>query len=128
MRQEDLGRSAGVSQDLVSLIERGKIDGLRIRILVELARNLGADLVVTLRWRGGDLDRLLDEGHAALMARAAAILESAGWSVMPEVTFAHFADRGSIDILAWHHRPQPSSSSRSRPSSHPSRKHSAPIT
>ncbi len=102
MRQEDLGRSAGVSKDLVSRIERGKVDGLRIRILVELARNLGADLVVTLRWRGGDLDRLLDEGHAALMARAAAVLEAAGWSVMPEVTFAHFADRGSIDILAWH--------------------------
>ena len=102
MRQEDLGRTAGISQDLVSLIERGKIDGLRIRILVELARNLGADLVVTLRWRGGDLDRLLDEGHAALMGRAAAVLESAGWSVMPEVTFSYFADRGSIDILACH--------------------------
>lgn len=63
---------------------------------------LGGDLRLTLRWRGGDLDRLLDEGHAALMGRAAAMLEKAGWSTRPEVTFANYADRGSIDLLAWH--------------------------
>ena len=91
-----------MSQDLVSLIERGRLGGVRVRILDGLAQQIGSDLSVTLRWRGGDIDRLLDEGHAVLLGRAAASLETAGWTVMPEVTFAIYADRGSIDILAWH--------------------------
>ena len=102
LRQEDLGRTAGVSQDLVSMIERGQIDGVRLRTVESLVQKLGAELRVTLRWRGGDIDRLLDEGHAALMGRVASMLEKAGWSVQPEVTFAIYADRGSIDVLAWH--------------------------
>ena len=102
LRQEDLGASAGVSQDLVSMIERGLVDGARLRVLETIAQKLGADLRVTLRWRGGDIDRLLDEGHAALMGRAASMLERAGWSVRPEVSFAIYSDRGSIDVLAWH--------------------------
>ncbi len=101
LRQEDLGRAAGVSQDLVSLIERGHVDGTPLRLLEDLVRRLGGDLRVTVRWRGGDIDRLLDEGHAALMGRAAVMLEADGWEVRPEVTFAHYADRGSIDLLAW---------------------------
>lgn len=91
-----------MSQDLVSLIERGQLGGVRVRILDELVQKLGADLTVTIRWRGGDIDRLVDEGHAALLGRAAAVLDAAGWVVIPEVTFAIYADRGSIDVLAWH--------------------------
>ncbi len=102
LRQEDLGHAAGVSQDLVSLIERGQLEGVRLQVIDSMVQNLGGDLRVTLRWRGGDIDRLLDEGHAALMGRAAATLEKAGWSVLPEVTFSNYADRGSIDVLAWH--------------------------
>lgn len=102
LRQEDLGRAAGVSQDLVSLVERGHLERVRLRAVEALVNCLGGDLRLTLRWKGGDIDRLLDEGHAALMGRAAEMLERAGWSVRPEVTFANYADRGSIDLLAWH--------------------------
>lgn len=102
LRQEDLGRAAGVSQDLVSLVERGRLDRVGLRAVEALVNRLGGDLRLTLRWRGGDIDRLLDEGHAALMGRAAGMLERGGWFVQPEVTFANYADRGSIDLLAWH--------------------------
>lgn len=102
LRQEDLGQAVGVSQDLVSLIERGRLDGVRLRVVDSMVQRLGGDLRLTIRWRGGDIDRLLDEGHASLMGRVTATLETAGWTVLPEVTFANFADRGSIDVLAWH--------------------------
>lgn len=91
-----------MSQSLVSRIERGQIGSVRLRVVDDLVQKLGGDLRVTVRWRGGDIDRLMDEGHAALMGRAASMLEGAGWSVRPEVTFANYADRGSIDLLAWH--------------------------
>jgi len=58
--------------------------------------------VVMVRWRGGDLDRLLDEGHAALLGRVAKVLEAAGWVVRPEVTFSVYGERGSIDLVGWH--------------------------
>ncbi len=101
-RQVDVGRVAGVSQDLVSLAERGRIGRLQVDTLWALADAVGAELVVGLRWRGGDLDRLLDEGHAVLVGRTAEMLEGAGWIVRPEVTFAIYADRGSIDLAGWH--------------------------
>lgn len=102
LRQVDVGRVAGISQDLVSLFERGHLDRAQVRSLRRAAEALEAELVITLRWRGGDLDRLLDEGHASLVARTVAVLEAAGWMPMPEVTFAVYADRGSVDLLGWH--------------------------
>ncbi len=91
-----------MSQSLVSLVERGQLDGIRLRVLESIVQKVGGDLRVSLQWRGGDIDRLLDEGHAALMGRAVVVLEKERWHVRPEVTFAHYADRGSIDVLAWH--------------------------
>ena len=102
LRQADLGRQVGVSQSLVSRIERGQVDSVRLRDVDDLVQKLGGDLRVTVRWRGGDIDRLLDEGHAALIGVAAAMLENAGWLIRPEVTFANYSDRGSMDLLAWH--------------------------
>jgi len=51
------------------------------------------------RWRGADLERLLDEDHAALIEVAAARLEHLGWSVSLEVTYSEYGERGSIDIV-----------------------------
>jgi hypothetical protein len=45
---------------------------------------------------------MLSAGHAALQTFIADHLMSLGWTVMPEVSFAYYSDRGSIDILAWH--------------------------
>ena len=63
---------------------------------------LDARLIVTIQWRGGDLDRLLDEGHATLLGRIAALLERYGWETDSEATFSEYGERGSIDLLAWH--------------------------
>lgn len=54
------------------------------------------------RWRGGELDRLLNVRHATLATAVAAYLRALGWEVAPEVSFSIYGERGSIDILAWH--------------------------
>ena len=101
-RQQDAGDEAGVSQDLVSLVERGRIQEVSVRALRGLARALGAELRLELRFRGAELDRLMDEGHAALVGAVAGRLEALGWVVRPEVSFAVYGERGSIDLVAWH--------------------------
>lgn len=63
---------------------------------------LDAELVTYVRWRGGDLDRLLDRAHAAMNEQLVQALAALGWTVEPEVSFSELGDRGSIDILAWH--------------------------
>ena len=63
---------------------------------------LGVDLDVRVRWRGEGLDRLLDEGHATVVDRLAALLKRDGWLTSLEVTFNDYGDRGSIDVFAWH--------------------------
>jgi hypothetical protein len=86
----------------VSLVERGRIEDVSIRALRRHARAVGGDLRVSLWFRGAELDRLLDEGHAALLGAVSRRLEVLGWEVRPEVSYAVFGERGSIDIVAWH--------------------------
>jgi transcriptional regulator with XRE-family HTH domain len=101
-RQIDLARAAGVSQGLVSAIERGHGDRLSLRRLIVVAGALDARLDLQLRWRGGDLERLADSDHAALAATMSTLLLDAGWIARIEVTYASYRAAGSIDILAWH--------------------------
>jgi transcriptional regulator with XRE-family HTH domain len=101
-RQLDLAIRSGVSQGLVSLAERGRLDEVSPRRLRRILRELDAELVMIVRWRGGDLDRLADEGHARLMGRTAEMLRDLGWEVRPEVSYSEYGERGSIDLLAWH--------------------------
>jgi transcriptional regulator with XRE-family HTH domain len=65
-RQADAGSRAGLSQDVVSLVERGRIEDVSVRALRRHAQALGAELRMELWFRGGELDRLMDEGHASL--------------------------------------------------------------
>jgi Holliday junction resolvase-like predicted endonuclease len=57
-----------------------------------------------LRWRGGEVDRLLDRGHADLVGRTVGILERSGWAVATEATYSRYGERGSYDVLALHRR------------------------
>jgi hypothetical protein len=66
-----------------------------------IATALGATLVVDLRWQGANLDRLVDREHAALQEVVARRLTRSGWMVRAEVSFNHYGDRGSCDLLAW---------------------------
>lgn len=101
-RQIDLARQSRVSDTVISRIERGYGDRVTGRTLEGVAGALGARLVVRLDWQGEALDRLLDAGHAELVAVVMGRLRAAGWEAEPEATFSIGAERGSIDVLAWH--------------------------
>jgi transcriptional regulator with XRE-family HTH domain len=102
LRQSDVARRAGLSQQLVSRIECGRLAGLPITSLEAAARALGAELAVDLRWRGPSLPRLLDRRHAVLQDALARRLGRAGWEVRVEESFNRYGERGSVDVLAWH--------------------------
>jgi transcriptional regulator with XRE-family HTH domain len=101
LTQRDLGRRAGLSQQAVSLVERGhgsRLSGVAMR---RLFGALDARWEPNVSWRGGDLDRFLDARHAQLVGIFVNLLRSLGWQVEVEVSYASFGERGSIDILAW---------------------------
>lgn len=100
--QTELSARAGVSQTLVSLFERGRLEQLTVRSARRIANALEIQLPFAPRWRGGDGVRLMDNDHAALVDQVVRILRDHGWEVVVEYTFNHYGERGSVDILAWH--------------------------
>lgn len=102
LTQKQLGERVGVSQQEISLLERGHYDSVQIRTVRLVFRGLDASADLDIRWRGGAIDRLLDERHAALVRATVDLLAADGWDVFPEVTYNHFGERGSIDLVAWH--------------------------
>jgi transcriptional regulator with XRE-family HTH domain len=100
LRQLDIAGSAGISQQSVSLIERGHLATLSTRVLRLAFAAVDARYEGLVSWRGGQVDRLLDERHALLLGQVASDLASFGWQVATEVTFAVFAERGSVDLFA----------------------------
>jgi transcriptional regulator with XRE-family HTH domain len=100
--QREAARRAGLGQSAFSRLERGLIEGLTVGRLRRMLAVFDAEAVILVRWRGGEIDRLIDRGHAALAEAVTRLLESDGWAVAPEVSFAHFGERGSIDLLGWH--------------------------
>jgi transcriptional regulator with XRE-family HTH domain len=99
-RQADLAGQSGLSQSTISLIERGHLDRLPLRTLRRVFTALDAAAVDVL-WRGGAVDRLLDERHAADVETFCRWLAALGWAFEVEVSYAVYGERGSIDILAW---------------------------
>ena len=98
--QKELGRRAKVSQQAISLIERGHGERLSVETMRRVFAALDARWEPTVSWRGGDLDRLLDEEHARLVGEIGRRLARVGWHVAIEVTYSDFGDRGSVDVLA----------------------------
>lgn len=106
MRQEDLAVAAGVSRGSVSRVERGHFDTLSLRTVRAIATVLEIRLDLLPRWRGGDLDRMLNARHSALHESLARTFQSdlPEWVLSPEVSFSYWGERGVIDILGWHPR------------------------
>jgi len=100
--QTELAVRAGMSQAAVSRAERGDAARLTVRTLDRIAAATGARVSVRLLWHGEALDRLLDAAHADLVEQMVAMLVDRGWQVVPEATFSHYGERGSIDVLSWH--------------------------
>ena len=84
------------------MIERGHIDHLTLATVRRCLDTLEVKLDLQPRWRGSELDRLLDEEHATLQAAWKQRLEQWAWIVVAEASFNHYGDRGRIDLLAWH--------------------------
>lgn len=84
------------------MIERGYGGRMSVDTLARVVGALEARLFLDVRWRAGELDRLLDQDHGALAAAIAGLLVSFGWDVQLEVTYAYVRASGSIDVFAWH--------------------------
>ena len=103
LRQDDVARSAGVSQSAVSRLERGHLGDLELKRIRAVAGALEVRLDLVPSWRGGDRDRLLNARHGALHeALAKRFASLAGWDSAAEVSFSIFGERGVIDRLAFH--------------------------
>jgi transcriptional regulator with XRE-family HTH domain len=100
MRQMDVAAAAGISQVTVSRFERGHLSALSLQTIRAILTVLEIRLSQAPTWRGSGLERLLDEDHATLVAAVTRILEGRGWTVLVEVTYSRYGERGSIDVLA----------------------------
>ena len=101
-RQVDAGAGARVSKATISRIERGDLDAVSVGTLLRIAAALEVRVDWVPRWRGGELDRMLNAGHSAMHERAALELAGSGWLTAAEATFAIYGERGAIDIMAFH--------------------------
>jgi transcriptional regulator with XRE-family HTH domain len=101
LRQIDVARRAGVSDDVVSLVERGQLERLSFSTIRRLWSSLGVAAEVDPRISLVDRSQLLDAGHASLVERAVRLYKAAGWEVVVEYTFNNFGERGSVDLLSW---------------------------
>lgn len=102
LRQSDVGRLAAVSDATVSRIERGHLAPVTFGTMSAVARALGVTIELRAWTRGGDLDRLVNARHAALVEAVLDVLARLGWVARPEVSFNERGEQGLIDVLAWH--------------------------
>jgi transcriptional regulator with XRE-family HTH domain len=104
LRQADVALLAGLAQQTISLIECGQAPAFTIDTVRRAFGALGAGYEGLVMWRGGALDRLIDERHAALVGTTAARLSVLGWEIVVEASYSIYGERGSIGILAGHAR------------------------
>lgn len=91
-----------MSQALISRIELGRLEQVSLQRLRMVGATLDIAMSIDAWWRAGEIDRLIDRGHAALVEHVVGELRAHGWLTRVEVTFNHFGERGSADVVAWH--------------------------
>lgn len=102
-RQSDLAARTDTSRAAISRIEHGQAGSLPLDTLRRVCGALEMRLDVIPRWRGGDLDRLLNARHAAMAeTMAASFARLPDWVLRPEISFSIYGERGVIDFAAWH--------------------------
>ena len=99
--QRKVAAEARVSRWAVATMESGHPGAVRIDDARDVIAPLGGHLSFRVLYRGETLDRLRDRAHAELVETLVRILLDLGWEVATEVSFNHFGDRGSVDILAF---------------------------
>lgn len=83
----------------MSRAERGHLASLTLAIARRILAVLEIRAEWQVSWRGGAIDRLLDELHSRIGTAVASDLASLGWKILSEVTFMRLGERGSIDLL-----------------------------
>jgi hypothetical protein len=101
LTQADVAATAGVGRWKVVDLEAARFDDLKVSEIDRCFQALDATFYLGVWHRGAELDRLLDQRHAALVDAFVALLERHGWVVHVELSFNEFGDRGSIDIVGW---------------------------
>lgn len=101
LTQQAVSDKVGIDRSVLSDLENGRLEVVSLRAARRLCGALGIDLVIEARWRGGAVDRLLDQGHAAIVEYLVDLLTRERWIVEAEFTFNDYGDRGSVDLLAW---------------------------
>lgn len=102
-RQVDLAAAARVTRSDVSEVERGQASRIRLGRTLAICSALDIRLDFQPRWRGGDLDRLLNGKHSAMAEQMASWFNRLpAWLLRPEVSFSIEGERGVIDFVAWH--------------------------
>jgi transcriptional regulator with XRE-family HTH domain len=99
-RQVDVAAHAGMSAAAVGRHENGRV--LSLRALERHAAVFGLRLEIRLLGRAGEIGRLADEDHAALVEWIAAWLRAQGLLVELEASFSEWGERGRVDLLAFH--------------------------
>ncbi|MCY7418908.1 MAG: helix-turn-helix transcriptional regulator [Chloroflexi bacterium] len=103
MTQAAVAEAAGVRRVEVGRLERGALEDMSLGTVRKVLRALEMWMDITPRWRGPELDRLINGAHAALQGSVLRRLqELLGWIGVPEVSFSIFGERGAIDVMAWH--------------------------
>jgi len=98
-RQSDVAARAGVSASVVARHEWGRINS--VLMFERHASALDLRLDVRLVGRSGELVRMVDEEHAAIVDSIADWLRRSGFEVDVEVSFSEWGERGRIDLLAY---------------------------
>jgi hypothetical protein len=101
MTQAEVARVAGVGRWKIVDLERNRLMQLSVDVLDRCFAVFQARVNLTVSYRRAELDRVLDERHAQLVAAICRLLRALGWEVKVEVTFNEYGDRGSIDVVAW---------------------------
>ena len=98
-RQEDVATRCGLSTSVIGRHEGGLVQS--VAALERHADAFGLRIRLSLTGRGGELDRLRDEEHAAIVEVMAAWLRSLGFAVEAEASFNEWGERGRFDLLAF---------------------------
>jgi transcriptional regulator with XRE-family HTH domain len=103
LTQREVSLAAAVPRSVIQQVERDRLERVRVGDLRRIAGALDASVDLGLRWRGGDLPRLVNARHAALheaVAERFAMLPE--WLYEPEVSFSRWGERGIVDGIGWH--------------------------
>lgn len=98
LRQADVAARCGLSRACISDLENERASSLRLDELERIVTAVGLRIRLELSAARGDLVRLTDGAHAALVEQVVALLRSNDWEVALEVPVGS----GSIDVLAFH--------------------------